>query len=193
MPLKIGLGMMIVAVLVIATFIINRELQKFTYKLDYPSEISKYSKQYGQDPYLVAAVIHVESGNRPGIVSPKGAVGLMQVMPATGQWISEKSGIKLAGETEKALSSPETNIEMGCWYLNYLSERFDSLELVLCAYNAGPANVTKWLSNASYSENGKLKLIPFNQTKEYVERVHSARKKYHELYSKELGPNKEIK
>ena len=60
------------------------------FRLDYPQEIRAYSSEFGLDAFLVAAVIHCESGNRPDALSPKGAVGLMQIMPETGQWIADK-------------------------------------------------------------------------------------------------------
>jgi soluble lytic murein transglycosylase len=187
LPLKICIGLLAGAALVVATFIISREVQKLTYKLNYPDEITLFAQKYDLDPYLVAAVIHTESGNRPAVASNKGAVGLMQVLPSTGEWIAEKIDLSLGTDAEAALKRPPVNIELGCWYLNYLSERFDSPELVLCAYNAGPNRVAGWLEDPELTKSGELIEIPFPETEKYVERVLTARKKYQELYSQQLG------
>ncbi len=186
-PLKIMMGILIAVVLFTAAIYASREAQKFIYKLDYPEEILLYAQKYDQDPYLVAAVIHAESGNRPGVASGQGAIGLMQVLPSTGEWIAEKIDLALEGGAEEALRRPKINIELGCWYLSYLFERFDSLELVLCAYNAGPNRVAGWLDDPELASSGALTRIPYPETEKYVERVLTAREKYKELYSERLG------
>lgn len=156
------------------------EIDKKLYQLSYPELIQQYATKYDIDPYLVAAVIHVESRNHPDAVSPAGAVGLMQIMPTTGEWIAGKLGISYS---EEALKNPEINIEMGCWYLNFLGQRFDSQATVLAAYNAGHGNVQEWLDNKEYSQNEKdLLEIPFPETEEYVIRVQKAYEKYKKYY-----------
>ncbi len=187
LPLKIMLALLAVVVLIAATFVASREVQKFTYKLSYPEEILTYARKYDLDPFLVAAVIHAESGNRPHVASGKGAVGLMQVLPSTGEWIAEKLDMTLEGGAEEALKTPGVNVELGCWYLNYLFERFGSEELVLCAYNAGPNRVAGWLEDSELADDGELTRIPYPETEKYVERVMTARKKYRELYQEQLG------
>ncbi len=186
-PLKIMLAILIAVVLFTAALYASREVQKLIYKLDYPEEILQYARKYDQDPYLIAAVIHAESGNRPGVASGQGAIGLMQVLPSTGEWIAEKIDLALEGGTETALRKPNINIELGCWYLSYLFDRFDSLELVLCAYNAGPNRVAGWLEDTELSSGGALKRIPYPETEQYVERVLAAREKYLDLYPERLG------
>lgn len=88
------------------------------------------------DPLLVAAVIEVESTYRAYAVSPVGAIGLMQVMPTTGKWLSEKLGQPV--RTREQLFDPERNIELGVHYLAELQRQFGRLDLALLAYNAGP-------------------------------------------------------
>ena len=73
--------------LILGALELNVYVEKQEYRLEYPALIQQYSREYSLDPYLVAAVIHCESGNRPEAESPKGAVGLMQIMPETGAWI----------------------------------------------------------------------------------------------------------
>ncbi len=167
--------------LILGALELNVYVEKQEYRLEYPALIQQYSREYSLDPYLVAAVIHCESGNRPEAESPKGAVGLMQIMPETGAWIGEKLGVE--GFETEMLKAPATNIQMGCWYLNYLLDRFDgNLPHALAAYNAGPGNVSKWLEDPACAQDGVLREIPFEETRNYVERVERAYAVYEELY-----------
>ena len=166
---------------VLVAVIVGRELEKRTYKLLYPEEISKSAEEFELDPYLVAAIIHCESGNRAEVISAAGAVGLMQIMPDTGEWISGK--LKLSGYEPRQLIQPELNIRMGCWYLRFLLDRYDQdRPSSLAAYNAGHGNVDKWKNDPAVSEDGQLKNIPFSETEKYVEKVQRAYEKYKSLY-----------
>lgn len=172
--------------LVLCAFWLNDYMEKRKYRLDYPEQIKRCSAEFSLDPYLVAAIIHCESGNRAGIVSPKGAVGLMQIMPDTGAWIAEK--VEFADYTEAMLKDPDINIRLGCWYLQYLTDRFGGVRgHILAAYNAGPGNVQKWLEDEDRSQDGVLVNIPFSETSGYVEKVERAHEKYKKLYADELG------
>lgn len=148
--------------------------------------ISKYSKEFNVDPYLIAAIINVESKYDKYAMSSKEARGLMQIAPITGKWASEELNIE--DFTLEDLFDPELNIMVGAWYLNILSKEFDNnLQLILAAYNAGSGNVVKWLQNEIYSEDGKtLKEIPFTETKEYVKKVENNIKIYRLLYENEF-------
>ncbi len=143
------------------------------YPLDYKEEIVASSSEYSLDKYLVCAVIYAESSFNEKAVSRKGAVGLMQIMPETGEWAAGKIGLK--GYAKDILPEPEVNIAIGCWYLgSYLNERFDGdLRKILAAYNAGPNKVSGWLDS-----EGKLSDIPYKETKDYVEKV----LRYYEIY-----------
>ena len=110
-----------------------------------------------------------------------GAVGLMQIMPDTGQWIAQK--LNWEDFEEEQLKMPEKNLELGCWYLRYLLDRFDAdINAVLAGYNAGPNRVAQWLQNEAYTTNGKLTTIPNKHAEQYVERVLHAKEKYQSLY-----------
>ena len=92
------------------------------------------------DPLFVAAVIRSESMFKPSAISPRGAKGLMQIMPATGRYVSERENITL-GKTAD-LHDPTTNLRVGIAYLKYLDRMFKgNRERMLIAYNWGPANV----------------------------------------------------
>lgn len=105
------------------------------------------------DPLLVLALIEAESGNQPDLVSPRGAIGLMQVRPEVAVW---------AGLPDVA--DPATNIEAGCRFLAWLLDGFGGdVHLALAAYNAGPAAVRRWGT-----------LPPYRETRRYVSKVAAA-------------------
>ena len=142
------------------------------FPLKYRSEIKYFSDKYGLEENLVFAVIKAESGFNPNKVSEKGATGLMQIMPETTEYIGERffSGRKFD------LLLPSDNIEAGCFYIFYLSEKFENTTEILAAYNAGEGNVKLWKNEkgSPLTEND----IPFSETKRYVKRIISYRKIY---------------
>lgn len=115
--------------------------------------VRQTSRRYGVDYRLVHAVIHAESRGNPKAVSPKGAIGLMQVMPATGQ----RYGVTSAA----SLRDPAVNIDVGVRYLRDLSDMFGRRDLVVAAYNAGEGRVVK----AGYE------IPPIPETRAYVAQV----------------------
>lgn len=173
------------AFLVIGYLVLTEKMEKRTYPLFYTDIIVKEAAAYELDPYFVAAVIYCESGGRETVVSHKGATGLMQIMPKTGEWIAEK--LEMDDYSEERLKEPEVNIRMGCWYLSYLFKRYEGNSVhALAAYNAGPGNVSKWLEDPQYTQDGQLTDIPFDETAAYVKKVLAAQEKYRELYEEEL-------
>lgn len=156
--------------------------QRRIYPVEFVKDITKYADQFGVDPYLVMAVIYVESYFDANACSYKGAVGLMQIMPKTGEWVAQR--LKIKDFTSEKLYKPDMNIRIGCWYLSNLQSQFNGdLDLVLAAYNGGSGNVRKWLKNREYSLDGKtISYIPFKETREYVQKVKKAYKKYRSLY-----------
>ena len=117
----------------------------------YDGIIKQHSEANGIDPRLVKAVMLVESNGNPKAVSHKGARGLMQIMPETGDSLDLKNPF-----------DPEENIQAGARYLKLLHELFKgNLELVLAAYNAGPQRVVQY----------NMAIPPYNETISYVKRV----------------------
>ena len=158
---------------------------RFSYPLKYTEYIKKSAEEYGLSPCFVAAVINTESGFDPEAVSVDGAVGLMQLLPSTAEWIAGMRGIKY---DEDMLRSPEYNIDFGCWLLRYLLDRYDgSVRYAAVAYNAGHGRLESWLANSDYlDENGELAVIPFDETRNYVRRVERAAEEYKERYGEQL-------
>ncbi len=161
----------------------NFALEKM-YPMDYESIILKYSQEYNLDVILVASVIRAESKFDPYAISHKEARGLMQIASITGNWASEELSIE--NYNKKLLFDPDINIRIGCWYLSKLKREFNNdMTNVLAAYNAGSGNVRKWLNNKEYSPDGKqLRVIPFGETKRYVERVNRNYKIYSYIYGR---------
>lgn len=126
--------------------------------------------------HLRMAIIRQESGFDKRALSTAGALGLMQVMPKTAAEVAEKIGIKY---NKNLLLNPEYNINLGSFYLQDLLERYNqSMILTISSYNAGPANVDRWvrqmggLSNLNIDERiDWIELIPFNETRNYVQRI----------------------
>ncbi len=98
-------------------------------------QVYHYSNQHNLDPLLVLSVIQVESEFSSEAVSPVGAMGIMQVMPATARYITERRGWSWPGESR--LFDPSFNIRLATSYLSELIQKFESVEEALIAYNCG--------------------------------------------------------
>jgi soluble lytic murein transglycosylase len=149
------------------------------YPIGYQETIQQAAEEAHVDPLLVASVIRVESKFQAQDVSHAGAIGLMQLMPDTAQWIARqmrKSGAP-AGYSDdndlEQLAEPQLNIRLGTWYINYLTERFHGNQVAaIAAYNGGPKRVQQWLADGTW--DGKLstiRCIPVGETRHFVERV----------------------
>jgi len=160
------------------------------YPLDFREPILRISGEYNLSPALVAAVVRNESSFRPAAESSVGARGLMQVMPDTAKWIAGK--LRMDNYSLEQLYEPETNIRFGCWYLNYLSSLFSGDPLcVVCAYHAGQGEISSWLSNPLYSDNGYTLIedrLPEGPTKQYAGRVTRDYGIYQAKYFSDLQP-----
>lgn len=137
---------------------------------------------------LVHAIARQESQFDPGAVSHVGALGLMQLMPATANRVARQ--LKFPYSRERLLSDPAYNLTLGRSYLGSLLQRYDgSIMLALAAYNAGPGAVNRWLkSNGDPREAGIdaidwIEQIPYGETRNYVQRVMEAVP----LYSRQMG------
>lgn len=142
--------------------------------------VEEYTEAYGVPEYLVYAVIRTESSFDVNAMSRRGAIGLMQMTPDTFTWMQSKTKESLSDE---AIYSPNVNIKYGTYYLSYLYYQFGDWNLVLAAYNAGPGNVTSWLEDSRYSDGaGHLTNIPFEETRNYIQKVNDAVEVYKRLY-----------
>ena len=159
------------------------EKQKLIYPLEYEQELLSAAEEFEIDPCLLAALVYCESSFRADAVSNVGAIGLMQIMPETGEWLSSK--IELDGEyTVESLYEPEVNLRLGCWYLSFLHRRYDGRwQEALTAYIAGQGQVDKWLKDPALSADGRtLDVIPGQDVKEYAAKVLRTHEIYREAY-----------
>ncbi len=149
----------------------------------YHEQILQHAKKEQINPLLVISVMRKESTFDPEIDSAVGAVGLMQIVPPTAQWVAEQ--IQLANYS---LTNPEDNIKIGTWYLKHNHHRYkdDSL-LAVASYNAGTSNVNAWLATNDLSDRDRfVEQIPFAETKDYVEGVFGNYWNYLRLYNPEI-------
>jgi len=151
--------------------------ERVRYPLRYEQIVTGHAKNYDLEPHLVAAVIYQESKFDADAVSSSGAVGLMQLLPATAQGIADRTGG--SGWHERDLVDPELNVRYGSWYLRHLLDKYGDEELALAAYNAGQTNVDRWRARGVG--------IQFPETRHYVERVRELKEIYARAYSSELG------
>lgn len=155
-----------------------KQLDKAVYDVKYADYIYKYANENNINPNLVMAIIHTESHFNENAESQVGALGLMQLMPDTFDWLQTYKDGEITLETEKLLN-PETNIKYGCIFIKFLIDRYTVEETAVAAYNAGFGSVDSWLSNPEYSSDGyTLDSIPYPETASYVEKVETAKKYY---------------
>ncbi len=142
--------------------------------------ILKWSQQRQLNPLLVTALIRQESRFETEISSVAGAVGLMQVMPGTGQWVAERIQLE-----QYSLTNPEDNVNIGTYYLDYTHRQYNNNSLLAVAsYNAGPGNVAKWIARYGFDDPDIfVEKIPFPETKGYVETVFENYWNYLRLYN----------
>lgn len=157
--------------------------QKIIYPYPHQTLIEKYATLYGVDPLLVISVMREESKFLPQSESHKGAKGLMQLMPSTAQAIAKSLGDK--DYNEQDLVIPEKNIQYGTWYLASLKKEFDNNPtLVIAAYNGGRGRVKEWIKNNQLNlAQLRYQDIPFEETRQYVERVLKSYQIYSKLYA----------
>ncbi len=157
---------------------------QLAFPLPYRRPLEQYSQEHALDPYLTAALIRQESEFNSRAVSIPGALGLTQVMPATGRQISHRVGI--ARFRTALLFQPEVNLRIGTYYLRALLDGLQgSPEAALASYNAGKSRVDLWLAWTTYREPAEfVESIPFTQTRDYVEVVLHNADIYRRLYGR---------
>lgn len=166
MPVKIRI-IALVAALCAFLFAFFSIVVCICYPVRYKSEITRACAEYNLDESLVYAMIACESGFNKNARSSRGAVGLMQLMPQTAEWCAEMAREEFSPER---LTEPNYNISLGCLYLKYLIDKFESEKWAVAAFNAGEGNVKSWLDAD--------KKIRFLETETYVKNVFAARRIY---------------
>ncbi len=163
-----------------------RAFWEMLYPFGWRVEIDGAARRAGLDPFLVAAVVREESSYYPRAVSPSGARGLMQLMPATAQPMAHVRGWPFGDGT--LLDDPRANLEMGTVFLAGLIREFSDPRLALAAYNAGPKRTrTWWQARRTNDLEAWVEQIPFDETRQYVKRVLLSWEEYRRVYHVEGG------
>lgn len=152
------------------------------YPMHHFEALAGNGQQFGLNPLLLASLIRQESRFEPEIKSAVGALGLTQVMPATGQWISGQ-----IGQSQYDLTHPSDNLRFGSFYLDYTHRRnANNSMLAVAGYNGGPHNVDKWVKRYGLADLDLfVESIPFPETRKYVKTVFGNYWNYFQLYSAE--------
>ena len=160
----------------------NKNDLALRFPLLYQGEVRKAAKKYGLNPALIYAIIRQESAFMVDAKSPVGAMGLMQLMPATANELARKANSPL--KTASELMKPRRNIDLGSMYLQRALRRYDlHPALTAASYNAGSGNVARWLPNGPVEADLWVETVPFKETRNYVMNVVA----YINLYEHRLG------
>ena len=147
------------------------------YPLRYESIVRGHARNYDLDAAFLAAVIEQESKFNADARSSAGAIGLMQLQPATAKGIALRTG-----GTKFVLSDlydPELNVRYGAWYLHHLMAKYGDERLALAAYNAGQRNVDRWQAAGEG--------VQFPETRAYIDKVEHLKTIYRRAYAHQLG------
>lgn len=175
--------LLVLLLLAAALFVVNSAwFWRIFFPFPHKELVYCYAEEYQVNPYLVGAMIRVESKFNDRAESEAGARGIMQIMPETAQWAAEQ--MQLEGFHPDRLYEPEYNIRIGVWYLaNLLSEFDGDVVLAVAAYNAGRGNVRHWLESKLW--DGDLRTvdqIPYRETRNYVKDVMFTCRIYEKAY-----------
>jgi soluble lytic murein transglycosylase len=152
------------------------------FPVDHLALVRRQAEATGLDASWLLAVLRQESAFNPQAVSPAGALGLMQLMPATAREVALSLGERPPGRWD--LLRPAVNVRLGSAYLARMHGRFDDHPaLAAAAYNAGPARVERWLPEGQTAADVWTATIPFRETRRYVRRVLA----YRLIYDHRLG------
>lgn len=150
------------------------------WRAGYPRPYREILQKSEVEENLVFAIAKAESDFQEDAVSSAGAIGLMQLMPSTAEFVCSMHDI---GFEPERLTEGEYNMRLGCLYLEYLLGRFACRETAIAAYNAGEGVVDKWLREKKYSRDGeRLRKIPYPETARYVKKVEKNFRIYRFLY-----------
>ena len=146
----------------------KKEEWRLLYPTPYLEDVLKLAGEFNVPVQLIYSIMRAETYYRESLSSNVGALGLMQIMPQTFEKISKFGGIKI-----KDPMNPYDSMKASVWYLSKLLKRFDNnLIAATAAYNAGPHNVSDWISRYGGKEAYLfVEMIPFKETRDYVKKV----------------------
>jgi len=139
------------------------------YPIPHRDTLAASAKQWSLDEALVYSIIRQESRFQPEARSRVGAMGLMQLMPATARWVARQ--IPVRPYASSMLTQPEVNILMGSYYLRRVLDDLGHPVLAVAAYNAGPGRARRWRDERALDGAIYVETIPFAETRDYVKKV----------------------
>jgi len=145
-------------------------LRELLFPTLYTDEVSSAAHEFNIEPSLLFAIIRQESRFNQRAVSPSNAIGLMQIIPSSGEWIAEKMGMR--GFKPTSLYEARLNIRMGTWYLRYLTDKYGDMPTALAAYNWGPGSMSRWKEKFTPADiDWFFESIPKAETRRYVKNI----------------------
>ncbi len=162
------------------------------YPSDYMDLAHVYGHRFGVSPFLVLAIIRQESGFRPAVKSHAGALGLMQLMPATARYTARAFLGEDRTLNRPQIVEPDTNVRLGSLYIRlHTAHASDHVALALAGYNAGPAPLKRWLGQFADRElDAWVESITYREARGYVRKVMTSFFVYAALYGD--GPLPEL-
>jgi len=159
------------------------QVWEYVFPIHYNSIIDSWASDYNLDPFLVLSTIREESHFNRYTESRAGARGLMQIILSTGEWIAQK--VNYQDFNDDYLFDPDVNIYFGCWYLNYLQEKYnDNYYLMISGYNAGPGITDRWIENFNVRDiDSFVENIPYQETTEHIKKVMRSYMLYNIIYN----------
>jgi len=159
------------------------------FPMGYQSIIQSVVPQH-VDPFLVSGLIREESSYSARVVSPVGAIGLMQLMPATAKNVAQQLHLSDSTYDSDRLYQPEHNIQVGTHYLGQLLNEFQgNIIYAVAAYNAGPRAVQRWIAkNGHRPADEFVEFIGYRETRGYVKRVVGSYRIYRTLFGQSCPP-----
>ena len=155
-------------------------IQRLLFPVYFAEVIFPEAEKYGLDPALLVAIMRQESLFERSAESVAGARGLMQVMPATGEYIAERADFD--GYDPDQLWLPYLSVKYGAWYINQQLGIFDDNQFAaLAAYNAGPGNVLEWIE-VSDDLDIFVESIPFWESRTYIRNIYINLAAYRRIY-----------
>lgn len=175
-------AIIIIILLLFPVLGIQKKLYQAIYPIHYETIVNQYAGDFKIDPYLVYAIIKIESNFNEKAESRSGAIGLMQLMEGTAKEQAKKMNMTFQKEM---LYQPDINLKLGLRYFNKLLDYFNqNYVLAFAAYNAGLGNVQKWIKEGTIEADGSnIENIPFKETNLYVRKIIKTYKIYMELYN----------
>lgn len=154
---------------------------KSRFPLAFFNDVKKVAKKFDLKPELILAMMHQESKFRIGAESFAGALGLMQLMPRTAEFLAQKYHFDFEGQGD--LLVPYNNIRLGAANLDFMDKLFTNHQILgIAAYNAGQGNVAKWLPKSAIDADQWIEIIPFRETRRYIRHILA----YMVIYSREV-------